>query len=165
VRGRKPKPTRIKELAGNPGKRRLNDTEPHPPVPDVVPYAPKFLNDEAKDEWNRMVNILLELGLYTEVDHAALAMYCQEWGRWIIAEKKLRVEGEIITGTLGGKFQNPWRYEANKAQEQMRRMLAEFGMTPSSRSRISVPGARDEPNLAEQLFAMVGGAQVKDGGD
>ena len=162
MRGRKPKPTQLKELEGNPGKRRLNASEPHPPVPDVVPYAPKFLNEDARGEWNRMVNILLGLGLYTEVDHAALAMYCQAWGRWVIAERKLTVEGEIITGVEGGKCQNPWRYEANKAQDQMRRMLAEFGLTPASRARLSVPGAPDEPSLADQLFAMANGV-VTDG--
>jgi P27 family predicted phage terminase small subunit len=128
-----------------------------------MPYAPKFVNAEAKREWNRMVAILLELGLYTEVDHAALAMYCQAWGRWVVAERKLVVEGEIITGVMGGKMQNPWRYEANKAFAQMRQMLPEFGLTPSARSRLSTPAAPDEPTLAEQLFSMVGGAAV--GGD
>ena len=166
MRGRKPKPTRVKELEGNPGKRRLNTDELRPPVPGAMPYAPKFVNAEAKREWNRMVAILLELGLYTEVDHAALAMYCQAWGRWVVAERKLAEtgQGEIITGVMGGKMQNPWRYEANKAFEQMRQMLPEFGLTPSSRSRLSAPAAPDEPTLAEQLFQMVG-ADVKVGED
>jgi len=166
VRGRKPKPTRVKELEGNPGKRRLNTTELRPPVPAAVPYAPKFVNDEAKREWNRMVNILMGMGLYTEVDHAALAMYCQAWGRWVVAERKLSVEGEIITGVLGGRCQNPWRYEANKAFAQMRQMLPEFGLTPSSRSRLSAPATPDEPSLAEQLFSMVGAdVKVGEGGE
>jgi len=130
-------------------------------VPGVVPYAPKFLNAEARAEWNRMVRILLAMGLYTEVDHAALAMYCQAWGRWVVAERKLTKEGEIIIGAEGGKMQNPWRYEANKAQQQMRQMLSEFGLTPASRSRLSVP-APDEPSLADQLFSMANSV-AKDG--
>jgi P27 family predicted phage terminase small subunit len=149
-------------LEGNPGKRRLNTSELRPLVPAAMPYAPKFVNAEAKREWNRMVAILMELGLYTEVDHAALAMYCQSWGRWVVAERKLITEGEIITGVMGGKMQNPWRYEANKAFAQMRQMLPEFGLTPSSRSRLSAPAAPDEPTLAEQLFSMVS-ADVKVG--
>ncbi len=146
-------PTRIKKLAGNPGRRRLNTSEPRPPVPTAIPYAPRFLNAEARDEWNRMVNILVQMGLYTEVDRAALAMYCQAWGRWVVAERRLASEGEIIQSEQGGTYQNPWRHEANKAQEQMRRMLAEFGLTPSSRSRLSAP-APAEPSLADQLSAM-----------
>ena len=32
ARGRKPKPTALKELEGNPGKRSLNPSEPKPPM-------------------------------------------------------------------------------------------------------------------------------------
>jgi P27 family predicted phage terminase small subunit len=139
--------------------------EPHPPVPDVIPYAPKFLNDEAKDEWNRMVNILLDLGLYTEVDHAALAMYCQAWGRWVDAECKLKKSGQVVTSEKTGiLYQHPYLSIANRAWQQMREMLSEFGLTPAERSRLHVTPVDEEPSLAEQLFAMAGGAQVKDGG-
>lgn len=155
--GPAPKPTVVKKLAGNPGKRRLNATEPHPPVPAGTPYAPRFLNAEASAEWRRLVGILIDLGLYTEVDRAALAMYCQAWGRWVVAEKAVAKDGEILKSDEGGQYQNPWRYAANKAQDQMRKMLAEFGLTPSSRARLSAPAAPDEPTLAEQLFAMVSG--------
>jgi P27 family predicted phage terminase small subunit len=117
-----------------------------------MPYAPKFINAEAKREWNRMVAILIEIGLYTEVDHAALAMYCQAWGRWVIAEQTLTKEGEIITGVMGGKMQNPWRYEANKAFAQMRQMLPEFGLT-RSRSSLSV-ATPDEPMLTATFLVV-----------
>jgi len=38
MRGRRPKPTRLKMLTGNPGKRPLNGNEPRPAaaVPDVL---------------------------------------------------------------------------------------------------------------------------------
>ena len=91
-------------------------------------------------------------------------MYCQSWGRWVIAERAIAKEGEILKSDEGGKYQNPWRYEANKAQDQMRKLLSEFGLSPSSRSRLSAPATPDEPTLAEQLFAMVGG-DVKVGED
>lgn len=155
MRGRKPKPTNLKHLAGNPGKRRLNESEPHPPVPGTAPYAPKFINAEARREWNRMVNILLELGLYTEVDRAALAMYCQAWGRWVDAEMKLQKSGLVVTSQETGiLYQNPYLSIANKAWDQMRQMLSEFGLTPAERSRLHVMPTEDEPTLAEQLFAM-----------
>lgn len=155
MRGRKPKPTQLKELEGNPGKRRLNASEPHPPVPDVVPYAPKFLNADARGEWNRMVNILLGLRLYTEVDHAALAMYCQAWGRWVEAENKLKKTGMVLTSSeTGVVYQNPYLSIANKAWSEMRQMLSEFGLSPAQRSRLHTPTPDSEPSLTEQLFAM-----------
>jgi len=155
MRGRKPKPTAVKRLAGNPGKRPLNANEPTPPVPDAVPYAPRHLNGEAKKEWRRLTGILMDLGLYTTIDRAALAIYCQAWGRWVVAERMLQERGEILTSDTGYLYQNPWRYEANKAQDMMRRMMTEFGMTPSSRSRFNLPGEQEGPSLADQLFAMV----------
>ena len=47
--GRKPKPTAIKKLEGNPGKRKLNTKEPipakgMPECPDWLLLVQKFLN-------------------------------------------------------------------------------------------------------------------------
>ena len=51
TRGRKPTPTAIKELEGNPGKRPLNKNEPKPTK--KAPPCPKWLEPEAKKEWHR----------------------------------------------------------------------------------------------------------------
>ena len=47
-RGRKPKPTAVKMLEGNPGKRSLNTGEPKPEK--KAPRCPAWLEDEAKKE-------------------------------------------------------------------------------------------------------------------
>ena len=154
MKGRKPKPTAIKMLAGNPGKRPLAG-EPQPPIPAGTPYCPRHLNDEARREWRRIVKILLDLGLYTEVDRAALAMYCQAWGRWVTAERKVQEKGEVLVSDRGGLYQNPWLHVANRAWEQMRKVLAEFGLTPSSRTRLVARAGEPEPTLAELLFSGV----------
>jgi P27 family predicted phage terminase small subunit len=152
MRGRKPKPNALKRLAGNPGKRPLNE-EPQPPMPNHTPYVPRHLNEEGKREWRRIVSVLLALGLYTVVDRAALAMYCQAWGRWVEAERTLAKEGPVLTSDKGNLYQNPWLHVANKAWDQMRKILAEFGLTPSSRARLSVNESGQELSLAELLFA------------
>lgn len=139
--GRKPKPTVLKELQGNPGKRPLNQHEPKPKV--KRPTAPRFLEGEAKKEWNRMVKLLLALNLVTEVDRAALAAYCQAWARWIEAEEAIRSDGMVIETDKGNLIQSPYVGIANQAMKQMRAFLVEFGMTPSSRSRVSVPPVDD----------------------
>ncbi len=48
---RKPTPTRLKLLGGNPGKRPLNLDEPQPEP--TLPEPPAHLSDEAKAEWGR----------------------------------------------------------------------------------------------------------------
>lgn len=70
-RGRKPKPTAVKQLEGNPGKRQLNANEPKPAA--RAPSCPKWLEDDAKKEWRRLAKQMEQLGILTEVDMAAFA--------------------------------------------------------------------------------------------
>lgn len=151
--GRKPKPTHLRILEGNPGKRALPRAEPKPKT--AAPACPRFLTGEARKEWRRMVALLLPLGLLTQVDRAALAAYCQCWARWVYAEEQLAIlrdlprpplaEGEPALPPPGWTFTTdkgyegitPWLSIANAALKEMRAFLAEFGMTPSSRSRVT----------------------------
>jgi hypothetical protein len=59
-RGRKPKPTAVKELAGNPGKRALNKHEPEPTAGDLL--CPEGVEGEARREWYRVVDELIKMG-------------------------------------------------------------------------------------------------------
>jgi phage terminase small subunit len=83
MRGRKPKPTHLKLVQGNPGRRPLNKQEAKPRR--TVPTCPGHLNAVARREWRRVVPLLAECGLLTEVDRAPRAAYCQAWGRWVEA--------------------------------------------------------------------------------
>jgi phage terminase small subunit len=51
-RGRPPKPTALKVLEGNPGKRPLNQNEPKPEK--KAPNCPSWLLPDAKKEWRRL---------------------------------------------------------------------------------------------------------------
>lgn len=141
--GRRPKPTRIKEIEGNPGKRALNKREPRPE--SALPPCPEHLDAEAKAEWGRISPELMRLGLLASLDRAALAAYCQAWSRWVEAETNLRKFGTVIKTAKGYPIQNPYLGIANTAIDIMRKFLTEFGMTPSSRSRISAGETDDEP--------------------
>lgn len=94
TRGRKPKPTAVKVLEGNPGKRPLNMFEPTPDK--VAPECPDWLNEEAKAEWDRLVDKMVELGTLTEMDMAAFAGYCQSYARWKEAEEFIEKHGTIV---------------------------------------------------------------------
>jgi P27 family predicted phage terminase small subunit len=137
MRGRKPVPTNLKIFRGNPGCRPLNKLEPKGKT--QIPPCPKMIKDdvEARKEWRRMSRELKSLGLVTVIDRAALAAYCTLWSRWIDAEAKVREKGSVVRGTHNDPVLNPYLRVAQKALEQMKAMLVEFGMTPSSRSRIA----------------------------
>lgn len=141
--GRKPKPTALKLLQGNPGGRPINRLEPKPEL--AIPTCPDELCDDAKLEWNRLAPYLLRMGMITEADRGAFAGYCQAFGRWIEAERYLRIEGEILRSDKNNLVQNPRLWVANRALEQMYKFMGEFGLSPSSRTRLKVsPPVEDE---------------------
>ena len=51
--------------------------------------CPEHLSPAAQAEWRRLAQSLQQDGLLTQVDRAALAAYCQSYGRWVEAEQKL----------------------------------------------------------------------------
>lgn len=147
MRGRKPKPTIMKSLEGNPGKRPINDREPTPPA--GIPDCPEFLDDEAKAEWFRTVPVLKEMGLLSRADRSALAAYCMAYSRWVKAEEQVRKFGTIVKSPEKGfPMKSPYLTVADQALETMRKLMVEFGLTPSSRSRIRVP---DNGNAAGEF--------------
>lgn len=149
-RGRKPKPTHLKIISGNPGKRKLNEDEPKPDL--SLPMPPPHLSDDAKVEWGRVSEELYRIGLLSDIDRSALAAYCQAYGRWAQAERAINkmAENDTVTGALmvktknGNAIQNPLVGTANKAMADMIRYAAEFGMTPSARTRFSGNGAENQ---------------------
>lgn len=151
ARGRKPKPTALKVLEGNPGKRPLNKNEPKPEK--KAPRCPSWLEPEAKKEWRRMSKRLEELGVLTQVDAAAFAGYCQAYARWKEAEEFLSKHGTIFKTPSGYIQQVPQVSIAQTYLKIMKDFCSEFGLTPSSRSRIVVDNkAKDSDDTMERLL-------------
>ena len=149
--GRRPKPTHLRVLEGNPGHRRINKDEPKPTPRVRVPAPPKHLGKEGRAEWRRVGKDLVALGLLTSIDRPALAAYCQAWQRWVGAEEQIEQEGTTQTSPNGYLMQSAYVGIANRAMDQMRKFLIEFGMTPAARSRITVtPPSND--STGEWLF-------------
>lgn len=136
MRGRKPKPTHLKLLDGNPGRRLPNAGEPAPA--NKPPTCPSHLCPPAKAEWKRLAAQLTTLRILTELDRAALAAYCQAYGRWVEAERKLHETPMLLKLPSGYVQQNPWLTIANKQLELMYKYLGDFGLSPVSRSRVSL---------------------------
>jgi P27 family predicted phage terminase small subunit len=125
-------------------RRTGNGPEPR------LPACPSHLQGEARKEWRRMGKKLLECGLITEIDGPALALYCQSWSRWVEAEENLVKYGTVIKSPSGFPIQSPYLAIANKSMAQMTRLLVEFGMSPSARTRVAFnkpepPRSRYEP--------------------
>jgi P27 family predicted phage terminase small subunit len=142
-RGKKPKPSHLKLVTGNPGKRPLPKNEPQPEI--LVPSVPKELCDDGKLEWGRVSLELYRLGLLSEIDRAALVAYCASYGLWVRTTRKLRemeavdevFRGLMIRSAKGNLISNPLIGIANKAAADVVRYAEQFGMTPSARARVN----------------------------
>src|SRR5262245_20894550 len=130
MRGRKPKPLALKILEGSrvdPG----NFAQPHLPPGSTDP--PAGMTGHALAKWCELAPVLSAAGLLTAGDRTALEQLCEEYA------------------TIK---QHP--HNSNSARDRLRRMLCEFGLTPSSRSRIKStekkPADRLEEFLAEGVM-------------
>ena len=135
MRGRKPKPAALKLIDGNPGKRPIG-REPKPP--DTRPTCPSYLSPTAKAEWKRLAGALNEIGLLTQIDRTVLAAYCQAYGRWVEAEKRLAETPPLLKTPAGYVQTSPWITISNKQVELMVRLMGELGLSPSARARLAV---------------------------
>lgn len=124
--GRPPKPTALKLLQGNPGKRPLNDAEPKPSLgtdpPTYIRCVPVLLA-----EWKRHAPRLLKLGLLTEIDDEALAALC-------VLSVKFR---EMVAADAAASAL------ANVSRE-LRALWSRFGMTPADRCRVKTAAPKEE---------------------
>jgi P27 family predicted phage terminase small subunit len=156
-RGPKPMPPALKLVAGNPGRRPIDlDAGINPRV--EIPKCPSHLSDEAKAEWKRLAPQLEELGLISGLDLATFAMYCQSYGRWVFAEKRIREMNEdaakkrkagdaqdadsrrypgLVQRTPSDyEQQSIWIQMSNRAMELTLKFAGEFGLSPSMRSHV-----------------------------
>lgn len=162
--GRRPLPSAIKKLRGNPGKRAHNTAEPKAPI--GAPKMPAGLDKLAIAEWKAIVPLLLALGVLTQVDGKALAAYCMAYARWMEAHEEVQRLGliveEPIVGLRNGELQELGaRYKRNpavsiehEAMKIMKAYLVEFGLTPSSRARLRI----EKPTEADPFDAFAAGA-------
>ena len=111
-----------------------------PPCPDWLPL-------EAQREWKRIAPQLNKMQLLTFVDKAGLAGYCLAWAQLKQAQEALGSELTYEYTNKNGSTNQITKPEVaiiHKCLEQIRAFCSEFGLTPSSRGRLKLPGDNDE---------------------
>ncbi len=140
-KGVRPIPTQLKIIKGTDQPCRIRRDEPKPAMDNIKP--PVTLSPEAKKQWDVVVKELTDSKIMTNLDTHALEMYCEAYAVWIGAIKQVQKVGAVVKGTAGHPVQSPFLHVANKAFDQMKAMLIEFGMTPSSRTRVSATDTKE----------------------
>ena len=130
----RPKPTAIKELSGNPGKRAQPPNEPKPAI--KLPAPTRWLSDDGRAEYRRVGRLLVKIRVMTEADQVALAAYAQNYVMWVNAMREIATDGLVQTQPSGRVIVSPMFEVMKHAERDMRRYLLEFGMTPASRTRV-----------------------------
>ena len=148
-----PKPTRLKVLEGDKHKERLPENEPKPELM-LIP-CPEYLRSDkiAYTEWNRIVPELYKLGLLTKIDQATLELYCSQYSVYRQSYQVLKDEGLITTNIRHGDKAHPAAQIAREAAKIIKAIAVEFGLTPSSRGRISVPKESEDDPMEKLLSA------------
>lgn len=150
--GRRPTPEALKQLAGNPGKRK-----PREAIKSTgLASCPSWLPPIAKTEWKRLASSLELLGLLGSADQGALAGYCTSYANLVRAQKVLNTKGFTYTHN-GLEKKRPEVQIAQDAMREMRKFAQEFGMTPSSRSKVTpasgaqmpLPGVPQKPAMPD----------------
>jgi P27 family predicted phage terminase small subunit len=145
MKGRKPVPTSLKILSGT-RKDRVNRSEPKA-LPGR-PACPDHLDDVAKAKWAEMVGVIEPMGTLTLAEGEALAIYCGAFSRYLRALDAIARDGITIDG--GGR-KHPALIAVKDAESTMMRIISEFGLTPSSRSKVSGLAEAPKDSLDEFL--------------
>lgn len=164
ARGRKPKPTHLKLVTGNPGRRPLNEDEPHPRR--ERPSAPAHISEGAREVWGQVVMVLDEMGVLTAADVFAVEVLCEALadhrasGRTIkecaAAHRAAKEAGRDPEFSPDGRYYRTvnqgggvmWRSHPalalrSDADRRIRGWCSEFGLTAAARTRIQHEGSQD----------------------
>lgn len=151
--GRRPKPTASKELAGNPGKRKLNKDEPSfELVTNIDP--PEWLCPNSQEMWARVVPALLAEKVLCVTDLHNVEAFCTAYANWRASQASVVQFGIVVTSAMGSPIKNPALTAAKEAMAQMVTFGSLLGLDPSSRTRLV--GAK-KPGEANAFSALLNG--------
>lgn len=146
-RGPKPKPTALQALQGNPSRRPLNSAEP---TYTLEAAPPRWLTDGQREFWDQLAPMLQASKVLTAADGPALTLLCTALAEVRSAARQLHEDGRLIPTNDGVKG-HPAATHMTAAIGHARALLAEFGMTPASRSKVIAQAQEEEDELEKFL--------------
>jgi P27 family predicted phage terminase small subunit len=140
--GPRPKPTHLKVIAGNPGRRPLPQDEPEPDG-DLF-EAPEHLSQRQKEIWAKCIRDA-PAGLLKRLDTNVLERFVAAKALWEDANRRVSESGSIVNGPEKGKFmQNPFLRVMWESDKAIRRACDELGFSPAARTRVKISGKKKD---------------------
>jgi P27 family predicted phage terminase small subunit len=152
MRGRKPKPTAQQIAAGDPRKRGKGKLETQlacePKAEAGLPACPRHLRGRARAAWTFWSEALNVMGIDKRPDAMMLEGACVNYARAVEADQIVardgimlnisRIDEESGEVVLLKTQYNPAITVSNAAWRQVRAFCSEFGLSPVSRTRLTI---------------------------
>lgn len=139
--GRRAKPTALKRLEGA-QPSRINDAEPEPTVGAVNP--PDWLSAEALAVWGELAPDLVAKGVLTAWDVEPFGVLCDAIVHYRQASAAVAEDGVLVPGRKEALVKHPGMQLVRDTAATIRAYAGEFGLTPSSRSGVTI--AEEDPD-------------------
>jgi len=134
-RGPKRTPTAELQRRGSHLGRSREQTEPRLTDRDMQP--PEWLNADARDYFATLTELLRDANLDKKHFTLMLAGLAHWLDVFVRASREMEGEPLTLEGVKGGKYQHPAINTACAAWKQVVSIAAEFGMSPSSISKVA----------------------------
>ena len=105
--------------------------------------APKWLNDEAAYEYNRVVREAAKVDLLDNLDLSILAIYADNYSRYIVASKSLNEKGLTTEGKVG-EIPSAYCRIANDSATQIMKCSTKLGLATTDRLKLIVPTKEEQ---------------------
>ena len=133
LRGPAPKPTKLRQLEGNPGRLPINENEPEP-EPGADP--PDWLPVAAREEWRRLAPVLEACGLLTKADGNVFAAYCDAVVNFAtLSQAVAELDSLVMKDNYGRRPAAEISAQRNYA-ELVLKLGAKLGLSPADRTGV-----------------------------
>lgn len=149
--GRRPKPVAKKQLAGNPGKRKLNTEEPDFGLVRSID-CPIWMGEFGREMWDTVCPLLCRERVLEATDVQNLEVYCNAYDQFRMAQTDVQKNGVTVLGASGSPVKNPALTAIKEATGTMSTFGGMLGLDPSSRQRLRGP---KDPNEDGNPFAAL----------
>ncbi len=145
--GRRPNTTQLNKLRGT--KDPANENQPT--AQEGLPDKPEGLSPTASSEWDQIVAELTDLGIISEADRAVIEMAARYAGHYHDADADVQKHGLTVVTKQGMKA-NPSIRARDDAARIRKTYLDALGLTPASRSKVSVVTDPDDWDELDEIL-------------
>lgn len=128
-----------------------------PDLPVGSMPCPPCVIPEAAERWGEIVAMLDGMGVASPAFSPALVLLVNSLARYIEYEAKVTETGPTFNTANGNQIVSPWWAARNKAWEQVRKALNDFGMSPVSVGAVAPRQSSEPENILRFVNPKLGG--------